>query len=196
MILLLEYCAPTSSSLYTLLSFDISLSFRLIILFFAFFFLLFLSFVLLFFFHPLHVLNFFIVLLFLLVSFILFIVRRYLLFVHIFAFLSATSLFSPLFYPPDSLARFNVRMLARTCFYTSEQEYFVYPALSQFFEFCGPPFRSFSLPLLSLRSHEPPGVSNGNRSTPQLFLSFSIIFNFCYHIFFFFLILDLCRLNP
>lgn len=139
----------------------------------------------LFFFHPLHVLNFFIVLLFLLVSFIIFIVRRYLLFVHIFAFLSATSLFSPLFYPPDSLARFNVRMLAQTCFYTSEREYFVYPALSQFFEFCGPPFRSFSLPLLSLRSHEPPGVSNGNHSTPQLFLSFSIIFNFCYHIFFF-----------
>lgn len=36
-----------------------------------------------------------------------------------FAFLSVTSLFSLLFfYPPDSLARFDVRMLTRTCFYS------------------------------------------------------------------------------
>lgn len=54
------------------------------------------------------------------------------------------ALSSPLFYLPDSLPRF-----ARTCLYTSEREYFVYPVLSQFFEFCGPPFRSFSLPPLS-----------------------------------------------
>lgn len=46
-------------------------------------------------------------------------VCRYFRFVHIFAFLLVTSLFSLLFfYPPDSLARFDVRMLTRTCFYS------------------------------------------------------------------------------
>lgn len=109
-------------------------------------------------------------------------VCRYFLFVHISAFLLTTSLSSPFFYPPDSLARFDVRMLAQTCFYTSKREYFVYPALSQFFEFCGPPFRSFSLPLLFKK----PWTSwslQWKSTFVRNSLSFSFIFGFYFSFF-------------
>lgn len=55
----------------------------------------------------------------------------------------------------------------------SEREYFVYSALSQFFEFCGPPSARF-LFLFSLRSRKPPGVlvSNGNRRSSTVFVVF------------------------
>lgn len=160
-------CTSTSSSFYTVTVLCLFLpsvcpisyfvlyifsSFRCISFLFIFIFrdvaspfrsLFFLSRVLFHFLH-LHILRSFTILPFLLVSFVLLVVSLSSLCSHLHGPLAAISLSSPLFYLPDSLPRF-----ARTCLYTSEREYFVYPVLSQFFEFCGPPFRSFSLPPLS-----------------------------------------------
>lgn len=78
-------------------------------------------------------------------------VCRYFRFVHI-----SSHSFRLLRYFHFSSSIRQIPLLASTCAClrerastAGEREYFVYPALSQFFEFCGPPFHSFSLSLLS-----------------------------------------------